>query len=188
MSSAVLLLARVRSSIQDLGPWRRILHDSGAVERSAIVENSYEIGEHLQQGKGKLLPLLKESRSSCHAQRPTLDVAFVRSSLANGHGNTNLGLKDQRMAFDWIQEMSVPWRQSRGSIWGESEELWKSYSVGYHLTAYGGRDDGLLRDPGDQHYRTVLFLLDRYSTCSGTPLNPLLTLQTENPDSTSYSR
>lgn len=70
---------------------------------------------------------------------------------------------------------------------GRGGELWKIYSVGYYLTAYGGRDDGLLREPGDRLYRTVLFLLDRYGTCSCTSPNPLLTLQTENPDSTSES-
>ncbi|KAH9871832.1 hypothetical protein J1614_006089 [Plenodomus biglobosus] len=59
-------------------------------------------------------------------------------------GALNLGLKDQRLAMHWVQENIEAFGGDPGkvSIWGESAG---GAAVGFHLTAYGGRDDNLFR-------------------------------------------
>jgi carboxylesterase type B len=61
-----------------------------------------------------------------------------------GAGQTNLGLKDQRLALQWLQENGAAFGAdtSKVTIWGESAG---AASVGFHLTAFNGRDDKLFR-------------------------------------------
>ncbi|KAK3720393.1 hypothetical protein LTR37_003804 [Vermiconidia calcicola] len=96
---------------------------------SFIVENSVDIGK----------PIIGVSI----AYRLSA-WGFLQSQEVTGSGNTNIGLRDQRLALHWLQENigAFGGDPSKVTIWGESAG---AASVGYHLTAYNGRDDGLFR-------------------------------------------
>ncbi|KAJ5917924.1 hypothetical protein N7454_010299 [Penicillium verhagenii] len=105
---------------------------SGSDERynmSRIVENSYNIGK-------PFIAVSLNYRLSAWG--------WISSSQVWGSGNTNLGLRDQRLALHWVQENIAAFGgdPTKVTIWGESAG---AMSVGYHLTAYGGRDDKLFR-------------------------------------------
>jgi carboxylesterase type B len=96
---------------------------------SFIVENSVQIGK----------PIL--GVSIAYRLGPW---GFLYSQQVQGSGNSNLGLRDQRLALHWIQENIAAFGgdPTKVTIWGESAG---AYSVGAHLVAYGGRDDKLFR-------------------------------------------
>ncbi|KAL4813673.1 Alpha/Beta hydrolase protein [Aspergillus spinulosporus] len=60
------------------------------------------------------------------------------------HGSANNGLRDQRLALEWIQENICFFGgdANKVTIFGQSSG---GLSVGKQLIAYGGRDDGLFR-------------------------------------------
>ncbi|KAK5142074.1 hypothetical protein LTR04_002349, partial [Oleoguttula sp. CCFEE 6159] len=69
---------------------------------------------------------------------------FLNSNEVKGSGQTNIGLRDQRLALHWIQEniKAFGGAPEKVAIWGESAG---AASVGFQLTAYNGRDDKLFR-------------------------------------------
>ncbi|ORY56582.1 cholinesterase [Pseudomassariella vexata] len=69
---------------------------------------------------------------------------FLYSNDVLGSGDTNVGLRDQRLALHWIQEniRSFGGDRAKVTIWGQSSG---GTSVGSHMVAYGGRNDNLFR-------------------------------------------
>jgi acetylcholinesterase len=90
---------------------------------------------------------------SVKSQQPIVAVSFnyrlgpwgfLAGAAFADAGLTNLGLRDQRLALHWIQENIYAFggNNSEVTIWGESAG---AGSVGLHMLAYGGRDEGLFR-------------------------------------------
>ncbi|KAF2153646.1 alpha/beta-hydrolase [Myriangium duriaei CBS 260.36] len=114
---------------------------------SFIVENSVQIGK----------PII--AISIPYRLGP---FGFLYSDQIQKAGQTNIGLRDQRLALHWIQENIAAFGgdPSKVSIWGESAG---AASVGFHLTAYNGRDDKLFRAAVSESGNPIL-----YSSQNGT--------------------
>jgi acetylcholinesterase len=69
---------------------------------------------------------------------------FLYSAEVEAAGTQNLGLRDQRLAMQWVNKhiSSFGGDPSKVTIWGESAG---AYSVGDHIVAYDGENDGLFR-------------------------------------------
>ena len=96
---------------------------------SFIVENSIAIGK----------PIIGVS-----ANYRLSAWGFLYSEEIAGSGQTNIGLRDQRLALHWLQENIAAFGgdPTKVTIWGESAG---ALDVGLHLVAYNGRDDKLFR-------------------------------------------
>ncbi|KAJ5712451.1 carboxylesterase family protein [Penicillium malachiteum] len=69
---------------------------------------------------------------------------FLYGQEVAEEGVANLGLKDQRLALQWVSEniKAFGGDPEKITIWGQEAGV---YSVGLQLLACGGRDDGLFR-------------------------------------------
>ncbi|KAF1954903.1 lipase 3 precursor [Byssothecium circinans] len=69
---------------------------------------------------------------------------FLNSREVAANGTQNLGLLDQRLAMQWVSRhiSSFGGDPSKVTTWGESAG---AYSVGDHINAYGGDNQGLFR-------------------------------------------
>ncbi|KAF3402028.1 Lipase 1 [Penicillium rolfsii] len=96
---------------------------------------SYIVNESVKMGKPMIAASLNY-RLHCWG--------FMWSKEIQQAGAGNLGFRDQRLALHWIQENIAAFGgdPTQATIWGESAG---AHSVGTHLVAYGGRDDGLFR-------------------------------------------
>ncbi|KAJ6015629.1 Triacylglycerol lipase (LipA) [Penicillium herquei] len=69
---------------------------------------------------------------------------FLDSKEVRAEGNTNLALRDQRVAMHWVKQniKAFGGDPEKITIWGESAG---AYSVGDHLVTNGGDNEGLFR-------------------------------------------
>ncbi|KAF7514498.1 hypothetical protein G7054_g15263 [Neopestalotiopsis clavispora] len=92
-------------------------------------------------------------QKSVEANKPIIGVSlnyrlsafgFLWSEEVKANGSANNGLRDQRLALHWLQENVAAFGgdPAKVTLFGESAG---AIAIGRHLTAYGGRDDGLFR-------------------------------------------
>ncbi|KAE8139819.1 Alpha/Beta hydrolase protein [Aspergillus pseudotamarii] len=111
------------------GGWSMDYSANGVYNLSFIVEESVKMGK-------PFIAVSADYRMSFWGFMASQDILDA--------GVANLGLKDQRIAMQWINENIEAFGgdPAKVTIWGESAG---GGNVGYHATAYGGRDDGLFR-------------------------------------------
>ncbi|RHZ69278.1 hypothetical protein CDV55_107398 [Aspergillus turcosus] len=111
----------------------------GGWQQGATADPRYNMSYILHQGALNDKPVLGVSINYRVAAFGFLDSEEVRAT-----GNNNLGLRDQRVAMRWVKENIEAFGgdPDKVTIWGESAG---AYSVGAHLVANGGDNEGLFR-------------------------------------------
>ncbi|KAL2838405.1 Alpha/Beta hydrolase protein [Aspergillus pseudodeflectus] len=111
----------------------------GGWQQGATADPRYNMTYITRQAALNGKPILGVSINYRVAAFGFLDSEEVRAS-----GNNNLGLLDQRVAMRWIQKNIAAFGgdPDKVTIWGESAG---AYSVGAHLVANNGDNEGLFR-------------------------------------------
>ncbi|KAL4965319.1 putative triacylglycerol lipase (LipA) [Aspergillus stella-maris] len=111
----------------------------GGWQQGATADPRYNMTYITRQAALNGKPILGVSINYRLAAFGFLDSEEIRAS-----GNNNLGLLDQRVAMRWIKNNIEAFGgdPDKITIWGESAG---AYSVGAHLVANGGDNDGLFR-------------------------------------------
>ncbi|KKK23930.1 hypothetical protein P175DRAFT_0481441 [Aspergillus ochraceoroseus IBT 24754] len=111
----------------------------GGWQQGATADPRYNVSYITRQAAVNGKPVIGVSINYRVAAFGFLDSKEVRAS-----GNNNLGLLDQRVAMRWIKNNIEAFGgdPDKITIWGESAG---AYSVGAHLVANGGNNEGLFR-------------------------------------------
>ncbi|KAL4937647.1 hypothetical protein BDV06DRAFT_232444 [Aspergillus oleicola] len=111
----------------------------GGWQQGATADPRYNMTYITRQAALNGKPILGVSINYRLAAFGFLDSEEIRAS-----GNNNLGLLDQRVAMRWIKNNIEAFGgdPDKVTIWGESAG---AYSVGAHLVANGGDNEGLFR-------------------------------------------
>ncbi|KAL2796453.1 Alpha/Beta hydrolase protein [Aspergillus keveii] len=111
----------------------------GGWQQGATADPRYNMTYITRQAALNGKPILGVSINYRVAAFGFLDSEEVRAS-----GNNNLGLLDQRVAMRWIKKNIAAFGgdPDKVTIWGESAG---AYSVGAHLVANNGNNEGLFR-------------------------------------------
>ncbi|GKZ21401.1 hypothetical protein AbraIFM66951_006204 [Aspergillus brasiliensis] len=111
----------------------------GGWVQGATADPRYNMSYIVRQGALNDKPVLGVSINYRVAAFGFLDSVEVMES-----GNTNLGLRDQRVAMHWVKQniKAFGGDPDKITIWGESAG---AYSVGAHLVTNDGDNEGLFR-------------------------------------------
>ncbi|KAK4236688.1 Alpha/Beta hydrolase protein [Achaetomium macrosporum] len=111
----------------------------GGWQQGATADPRYNMSYIIRQAAANNKPILGVSINYRLAVFGFLDSKEVRASGVN-----NLGLLDQRVALHWIKKNIAAFGgdPDKATIWGESAG---AYSVGAHLVANHGDNEGLFR-------------------------------------------
>ncbi|KAG9197979.1 hypothetical protein G6514_000626, partial [Epicoccum nigrum] len=98
---------------------------------------------------------------------------FTSSNELADDGLLNIGLRDQRKALHWVQEniKAFGGDHKKVTIFGESAG---AASIGFHLTAYRGRDDSLFRAAILQSGSPIFYSAQRGRNASQAAFNTVV--------------
>lgn len=125
---------------------------------SFIVENSVKIGK----------PIIAVALA--YSLGPW---GFIASQEVINAGDTNIGLRDQRLALHWVNENIAAFGgdPEKVTLFGVSAG---AASIGWQLTAYNGRDDNLFRAAIMQSGNPVAYSTHKLASNINRPMTLLL--------------
>ncbi|KAJ5708195.1 Triacylglycerol lipase (LipA) [Penicillium malachiteum] len=133
-----LNVIRPQTDSDELLPVLLWIYGGGWMEGSTA-DPRYNMSYIIQQSAENNKPVLGVSINYRLAAFGFLDSKEVRAE-----GNTNLALRDQRVAMHWVKQHIEAFggNPEKITIWGESAG---AYSVGDQLVTHGGNNEGLFR-------------------------------------------